>query len=77
MDYKEKKAIADAYLIKKAGVDWDELSDINSLHDCDTQEDVFAACDDRLEEDGFPMDDIGPTGDINDGEDDNLKFIDF
>ena len=57
MTYREKKAIADAYLQKKAGVTWDDLTDINSLHDCDSQEDIFAACDARLEEDGFPFED--------------------
>jgi hypothetical protein len=75
MDYKEKKAIADAYLTKKAGVDWNDLSDINSLHDCDSQEDIFAACDARLEEDGFPMDD-GPIGDIDEDGDD-FNYSDF
>lgn len=57
MTYREKKAVADAYLQKKAGVTWDDLTDISSLHDCDSQEDIFAACDARLEEDGFPVED--------------------
>lgn len=57
MTYTEKKAVANAYLLKKAGVEWDDLPDINSLHNCDSQEDIFAACDARLEEDGFPTED--------------------
>ena len=52
--YEDKKIIADAYLKEKASVTWDELSDINSLHDADTEEDIEALCDERLEEDGFP-----------------------
>lgn len=54
MLYEEKLAIANAYLEKKAGLGWNNFSDINSLHDCDTQEDIFAACDERLIEDGYP-----------------------
>jgi hypothetical protein len=54
MDYKEKKEVADAYLTLKAGISWDELSDINSLHDAETKDEIIALCDDRLSESGFP-----------------------
>ena len=56
MLYEEKLAIANAYLEKHSGLGWNNFSDINSLHDCDTQEDIIAACNERLEEDGYPMD---------------------
>jgi hypothetical protein len=66
MLYLEKKAIADAYIAKKTGLlGWDDLSDMNSLHDCDTQEDIIAACDARLSEAGFP------------DNEDELSFSDF
>lgn len=56
MNYIEKKAIADAYLIKQTeSLTWDDLPDINSLHDCDIEEEIFEACNARLEEEGFPM----------------------
>lgn len=66
MTYEEKIAVADAYIESKCGLDWDSLSDINSLHDCDSQEDIIAACDARLEEDGYPMEydnELDPDGD--------------
>lgn len=57
MNYDQKKAIADDYLSSIAGgIGWDDLADINSLHDCETKEDVIAYCIDRLAEEGFPMD---------------------
>lgn len=55
--YEDKKIIADAYLKQKAGVTWDELDDINSLHDVESREDIEEACDERLKESGFPTDD--------------------
>jgi hypothetical protein len=55
MTYSMKKQIADDYLSEIAGgLGWDDLSDINSLHDCDTEEDIKEACNERLEEEGFP-----------------------
>jgi len=72
MRYSEKKAVANAYLLKKAGVEWDDLPDINSLHDCDSQEDIFSACDARLEEDEFPFDEDEEIEEDNDDE-----FINF
>jgi hypothetical protein len=73
MSYTEKLAIADAYLQKKAGVSWDDLPDINSLHDCEEEEDIFAACDARLAEDDFPFDE---DEDIEEVENDD-EFINF
>ncbi len=48
MDYKEKKEIADAYLSDEYGLHWDGLPDVNSLHDCETIEDIYEACEERL-----------------------------
>jgi hypothetical protein len=72
MLYTEKLAIANAYLEKKAGIGWDDLSNINSLHDCDSQEDIISACDARLLEDGFAIED-GSVGDVK-NEDDYATF---
>lgn len=69
MNYQDKLIYANAYLEKKAGVTWEDLPDINSLHDSDTEEDVKAACDARLEEDGFPEDSLDDL--IIDDEDDD------
>ena len=55
MNYAEKLKIADLYLGDKVGMGWDDLGDINSLHDCDTVEDIHEACDERMEESGFPL----------------------
>lgn len=56
LTYEQKKQIADAYLEEKIGVGWDDLSDINSLHDCETLEAIQEACNERIEEDSMPMD---------------------
>lgn len=57
MTYEEKKKIADDYLSNIAGgLGWDDLADINSLHSCDDKEEIIAACQERLMEDGFPDD---------------------
>lgn len=54
MTYTEKKAVADAYIAEKIGsLGWEDLEDINSLNDCDSQEDIFAACDARIENEGL------------------------
>lgn len=67
MEYGEKLAIANAYISKKTdGLEWNDLADINSLHDCDSQEDIFAACDERLEDSGFPVDDVEDEEDEKD-----------
>ncbi len=56
LSYEEKKKIADEYLsaLTNGIASWDTLSDINSLHDAETIEDIHSLCDDRLGEDGFP-----------------------
>ncbi|HQU38941.1 MAG TPA: hypothetical protein PLI89_03665 [Chitinophagales bacterium] len=56
LTYEQKKQIADTYLQDKVGIGWDDLSDINSLHDCEDLDSIHEACDERLEEDGMPMD---------------------
>jgi len=58
MTYEQKKKIADNYLdtVTGGGLSWDCLPDINSLHDCETEEDIRYSVDERLEDSGFPMD---------------------
>ena len=56
MDYEQKKVIADAYLMQKAGIGWDDLSDINSLHDAEDEKGILDLCKARLVEDGFRFD---------------------
>lgn len=51
LSYVEKKKIADQYLMRLAGTCWDDLTDVNSLHDCDSEEEIYAACEDRLNAD--------------------------
>lgn len=53
MDYKDKKRIADDWLIGKVGLGWDDLGDINSLHDCETKEDIIEACKERLQDENL------------------------
>jgi len=49
MTYEEKKAIADKYLKENYSYfTWDTLSDTNSLHDCETEEDIIDAAEKRL-----------------------------
>jgi hypothetical protein len=60
MTYLEKKAHANAYLARVSSLSWDELADINSLHDVEAEEDIESLCDDRLEESGFPISDLIP-----------------
>lgn len=55
MTYEEKKKIADEYLKKNYGgfFTWDTLGDINSLHDCETEEDIIEAAQERAEKDMY------------------------
>jgi hypothetical protein len=54
--FEEKKKIADQYLIRKCGLTWDDLPDVNSLHDdVEDENDIYNLCDDRLIESGFPF----------------------
>lgn len=50
MPYEEKLAIADKWLMENYGVGWDDLPDINSLHDCDSVEEIIEACQERVNE---------------------------
>jgi len=56
LSYEQKKKIANTYLMKKCNLGWEDLPDVNSLHDAETIEDIKSLCDDRLFDDGFPMD---------------------
>lgn len=48
MEYQEKLKIANEYLNDVLGVDWEDLPDINSLHDVDTKEDIIELCKARI-----------------------------
>jgi hypothetical protein len=48
MTYEEKLKIADAYLLSQVGMYWDDLPDINSLHDAYSKEDIIELCNDRI-----------------------------
>jgi hypothetical protein len=55
LTFDEKKRIADNYLNSICGLSWDELPDINSLHDAETKTEIKEMCDERLVETGFPF----------------------
>ena len=69
MNYNQKLLIANAYLFGIAGISWDDLGDINSLHDCETSQDIQEACNERLVDADFPSD-------ILEHYDDHVKFVD-
>lgn len=48
--YEEKLKIANDWLDKEVGVGWDDLPDINSLHEADSIEEIHDMCQDRLNE---------------------------
>jgi hypothetical protein len=50
MSYNEKKRIADRYLFNSFGLCWDDLGDINSLHDTETEQDIIEFCDERIQD---------------------------
>jgi len=52
MTYEDKLEVANKYLKTKIGFTWDDLPDINSLHDVCDIEDIHEFCDKRLEEIG-------------------------
>lgn len=54
--YSEKLKIANKYLYEICGLGWNDFADINSLHDCSTEEDIKEYCDDRLSEAMYPYD---------------------
>jgi hypothetical protein len=58
MNYDKKLEIANNYLSEVAGVTWELLSDINSLHHAETEDDIKMLCDERLLEDNFPLKEI-------------------
>jgi hypothetical protein len=58
MTYFEKLKIADSFMSSVCGFGWNDLPDINSLHDCETREDVVEACHERLADSGFPMEEL-------------------
>lgn len=55
---KKKKAIANRLMPGCGMVDWDDLPDVNSLHDCESIEDIEYAVQERLEDSGFPLEAI-------------------
>lgn len=62
MTYDEKLVIANRYLAKltEGMVDWEDLPDINSLHDGDDIFEIEMLCDERLGHSDFPIDDDKP-----------------
>jgi len=59
LTYEEKLAIANKHINRRtygSGLGWDDLADINSLHDVEAVEDIIELADERLEEAGFPDD---------------------
>ena len=60
LTYEQKLAIANKHINKRtmgSGLEWDDLADINSLHDVDAVEDIIELADERLEDSGFPDED--------------------
>jgi len=53
MNYDKKLEIANSYLNKLIGLDWDDLPDTNSLHDCENKDEIIEACKERVAEEGF------------------------
>ena len=48
MTYEDKLEVANDYLGKKVGLTWDDLPDINSLHDVCDHDDIWELCDKRI-----------------------------
>lgn len=60
LTYEQKLAIANKHINKRtmgSGLEWDDLADINSLHDVESEEDIIELADERLEDSGFPDED--------------------
>jgi len=49
----EKLKIANQYLFINFGLLWNDLADINSLHNANTTEDIILLCDERADESNF------------------------
>lgn len=63
MEYSNKLSLANKIIEEIVGgpiVDWNDLPDINSLHDCEDEVEIRDACIARLEEGGFPFDEREP-----------------
>ncbi len=48
LTYNDKKRIADNYLFNTYGLGWNDLADINSLHDAESREDIEDMCEERI-----------------------------
>jgi len=59
LSYDEKKRYADRYLIGLVGIGWNDLGDINSLHDAENKQGIEELCHERLEDSGCPMEELG------------------
>ena len=60
LTYEEKLAIANKYINRRtygSGLTWDDLADINSLHDAEAVEDIIELADERLSDSGYPDED--------------------
>lgn len=60
LTYEQKLAIANKHINRRtmgSGLEWDDLADINSLHDVESEEDIIELADERLEDAGFPDED--------------------
>ena len=55
LTFDQKKTMADNWLSNQCGLSWDDLGDINSLHDADTWQEILDLCKERLEDASFPM----------------------
>ena len=53
MTYEEKLQIANDYLLHVVGVTWEDLPDINSLHDAEDEDGVIELCDERIDDNNF------------------------
>lgn len=53
MNYEEKLKIANEYLNKICGLDWEDLPDINSLHNAYDKEEIIELCEERLSKDDY------------------------
>lgn len=60
LTYEEKLAIANRHINRRtygSGLTWDDLADINSLHDAEAVEDIIELADERLSDSGYPVED--------------------
>lgn len=60
LTYEQKLAIANRHINRRtygSGLTWDDLADINSLHDAEAVEDIIELADERLSDSGYPDED--------------------